>query len=156
MSLKEGLKESQVERYAGGFFALFSIALYFFVIPWQIRRVAGASPSPRSFPLAITATVFALSASLFVSGWHKRNREDQKVYLLSAEELKLAGATLLVMGAYTALLYAFSYVPVTIVVLAVLIRLYGQRTWWKLGVTAIVLPPLIFAAFTYLLKLRLP
>ena len=149
-------KESRLELWTGVFFALLSILLYFVIIPWQIRHVPGVALSPRTFPQAITGLLFFLSVALSVSGWAKRNLASQKTYSISGQEVKLTALTLLAVGGYTLLLQATSYIPATILVLAVLIRLYGQRKWWKLAAVALILPVLIYTAFTYLLRFQMP
>jgi hypothetical protein len=148
--------ESQLERYSGVFLALFSIVIYFVIIPWQIRNIAGETITPRSFPSTITAVMFVLSVCLFISGWRKKDLTDQKNFQISREEILLAGATLLAVGGYNLLLYVIPYIPATIIVLAILIWLYGQRKLWKLGAVSVMLPVVIFVAFTYFLKLQLP
>ena len=148
--------ESRLERWSGVFFAFLSILLYFGVIPWQIRHVPGVALSPRTFPNTITAFLFVLSVALFVSGWLRRNRTGQKIFSISGNEIKLAALTLLTVSGYTLLLYVTPYIPATVIVMAVLIRLYGQRKWWKLGLVSFILPVLIYAVFTYLLRLQLP
>ena len=148
--------ESRLERWSGVFFAFLSILFYFGVIPWQIRHVPGVSLSPRTFPNTITVFLFVLSVALCVSGWLKRNRTGQKIFSISCNEIKLAALTLLTVGGYTLLLYIIPYIPATFIVLAVLIRLYGQRKWWKLSLVSLILPVLIYVAFTYLLRLQLP
>ncbi|GHS90653.1 hypothetical protein AGMMS49957_17130 [Synergistales bacterium] len=150
------LKEGRMEQYASCFLAAFSLALYFLIIPWQIEFVEGANPSPRSFPETIALVLFALSVCLFVSGVYKSKREEQSVYSMSAEDVKLALFTMFVMAAYTFSLYHVPYIPATIAVLALLIWFYGQRKLWKLGLTALVLPPIIYQAFAVLLKMKLP
>lgn len=150
------IKESRLELGIGIFFAAFSLLLYFVIIPWQIRDVPGVALSPRSFPLAITAFMFFLSLALTVSGWLKRNRPDQKVFSMSVQEAKLAPLTLLIVGAYTYSLNFISYIPATVVCMAALMLVYGQRKWWRLGAMAIILPVCIFLAFTHLFGFRMP
>ena len=150
------LKESRMEQLAGLFLSLFSLLLYFVIIPWQIERVERAHPSPRSFPEAIAALLFVLAICLFVSGWRKRSRPDQKVFRMSQEELRQSFVTLLVMGGYTLSLYVLPYLPATMAALGGLMWIYGQRKWWKLSLAVLVLPGAIYMAFTSLLKLRLP
>ena len=149
-------KESRMEQWAGAFLAVFSVSLYFGIIPWQIRHIPGVGLSPRTFPQAITGVLFCLSAALFASGWAKRNRVDQKVFSISDTEIKLSALTLLAIGGYTLLLRVVPYIPSTAIVLVVLTCLYGQRKWWKVAALALVLPVFIYAAFTALLRLQMP
>jgi uncharacterized membrane protein len=145
-----------MEQLAGVFLALFSLLLYFVIIPWQIESVRGAHPSPRSFPEVIAALVFVLAVCLFVSGWYKRNRPNQKIFRMSREEFRQSLITLMVMTGYTLLLYVLPYIPVTMAALGGLMWIYGQRKWWKLSLAVLILPATIYMAFTSLLKLRLP
>jgi uncharacterized membrane protein len=145
-----------MEQLAGVFFALLSLLLYFVIIPWQIESVRGAHPSPRSFPEVIAALLFVLAICLFISGWCKRSRPNQKIFRMSQEEIRQSIITFLVMTGYTLLLYVLPYIPVTMAALGVLMWIYGQRKWWKLSLAMLILPPSIYMAFTSLLKLRLP
>ena len=149
-------KESRLEQCSGAYLAFFSVLLYFVIIPWQIRHIPGVGLSPRTFPQAITGVLFCLSAALFVSGWLKRNRADQRVFSISVTEIKLSALTLLAVGGYALLLNVVPYIPSTMIVLAVLTSLYGQRKWWKTAALALVLPVLIHVAFTTLLRMHMP
>ena len=150
------IKESRLEQGTGIFLSFLCFIIYFWIIPSQIRHIQGVALSPRSFPQAITVFMFCLSVALFVSGWLKRNRSDQKIYSVSGQEMKLVALTLLILGIYTYSLYFFSYIPATIVGMAVLTWVYGQRNLWKLSAMSILLPVCIYLAFTHLLRFQMP
>jgi len=152
------LKESKAEQIIGIVFAVLGVLFAAVIIPWQIKAVKCDMlfNSPRFFPEAIAVLFIVLGACMFVFGRKKKDAADQETYSLGKKEAKLVLLTLGVMVVYTVLLYFLPYVPVTIVTLGFLIWAYGQKSWKKIVIAAVVLPILIYVSFHYGLSLRMP
>lgn len=150
--------ESKAEQILGAVFAVLGVVLIAVVIPWQIKDVPYdiIFNSPRFFPSLISALLAILGVVMFIQGWRKRGKEDQEAYVLEKREAILVALTLGVMAAYTALLYILPYIPVTIAAMALLIWAYGQKSWKKLAIAAIVLPVIIYVMFRFGLSLKMP
>ena len=81
---------------------------------------------------------------------------EQEVYSLPWEKAKMVLLFLLIIVLYVISMEFLPYIPCTIVALAVMMLVAGQRSWIKLGAVSIILPIVIYYSFTMLLKLRLP
>ena len=156
MSLKEG----KAEVILGAFFFVLGVLLVFLIIPGQIRLVDGASPQPRFFPSLIAGLMGVLGVVLFAGGLRKMKtvkEEDQSVtFSLQFKELLLVVLTLVIMALYVVLLNFVPYMPATMIALAVLITLYGQRNIFKIVGVSVLLPIIIYVGLTYGLQMRLP
>ena len=154
MSLKEG----KAEIILGAFFTIIGILTLVWIIPTQIKAVEDSFPSPRFFPDLVAALTVVLGAALCIGGVHKFHADDadQEVYTFKWHELRLVLITLGVLALYIASMYFIPYLPATIVATGVLVALYGQKKIWKILLTAILVPVLIYVGMTYGLKIRLP
>ena len=150
------LSESKAERILGIVFAVLGLVLYFVIIPWQIKDVGAEFPTPRSFPNLLAGLLVVLGAALFVSGVKHKDAADQKVHSITKIEAKLVVITLLLMVLYVISLYFVPYIPATVVVLALMIFIYGQRSPVKLAAASVAVPVIIYLAFTYILKFNMP
>lgn len=150
--------ESKAEQILGIVFAVLGVILIVLVIPWQIKEVPYdiIFNSPRFFPSLVSALMAVMGVVMFIQGWRKRGKADQEAYVLEKREAVLVFLTLGVMIVYTALLYFLPYIPVTIAAMAFLIWAYGQRSWKKLVIAAIVLPIIIYVMFRFGLSLKMP
>ena len=154
MSLKEG----KAEIILGAFFTIIGILTLVWIIPTQIKYVDGAYPQPRFFPDLVAALTVVLGAALCIGGIrkHKANQENQEAYTFKWHEVRLVLITLGVLVLYIASMYFIPYLPATIVATGVLVALYGQKKIWKILLTAILVPVIIYFGLTYGLKIRLP
>ena len=100
-------------------------------------------PTPRSFPNLLAGLLIVLGIALFVAGLKRKNSTDQKVYSITKTEAKPALVTLLLMVLYVISLYFVPYIPATIVVLALMIFIYGQRSLIKLAGASVAVPVII-------------
>lgn len=154
MSIKEG----KAEIWLGAFFAVLGVLCLVWIIPTQIKYVENAYPQPRFFPDVIAALTVVLGAWLCIGGVrkHKANKEGQEVYTFKWNEVRLVLITLGVLVVYILLMNWVPYLPATIVATGVLVALYGQKKIWKILLTAILVPVIIWVGMTYGLKIRLP
>ncbi len=150
------LSESKSERILGGTFLVVGIVLYFVIIPWQIKDVGAEFPTPRSFPNLLAGILAVLGAVMLCSGYRKKDRPDEATYSMTRAEIGLVLATLGLMTVYVISLYFVPYIPATIVILALMMLIYGQRDPRKLVITSLIVPVAIFLAFTYVLKFKMP
>ena len=128
------------------------------IIPTQIKYVEGGYPQPRFFPDLIAALTVVLGVSLFIQGLRKskKDAEGQEVYSFKWKEVRLVLITLGIIILYIASMYFIPYLPATIVATGVLVALYGQKKIWKIILTALLVPGLIYVGMTYGLMIRLP
>ena len=152
--------EAKAEFWLGIVFIAVSVLLFLVIIPTQVKYVASAEwfNSPRLFPHCIAGLIGVLGIAQMVNGLKQRNIpiDEQKEYSISLMELRLVALTLVLIALYVFAMKWIPYIPATIVVLAVLIYLYGQRNYIKIGAASVGMAVIIYLAFTYLLKLRLP
>jgi len=153
------LNESKAEKILGIVFAVFGVLLLAVIIPSQIAYVKNAYPQPRFFPNIIAGLITVLGVALFATGLHKGKKPDQEggeTYSLNFKEARLVLLTLVILGVYVAAMYVIPYLPATMIFLAVMITLYGQRNPLKIILPAVGLPIIIYFGFTYGLMLRMP
>ena len=153
------LNESKAEKILGVVFTVLGVLLLAVIIPTQIAYVKNAYPQPRFFPNIIAGLMTVLGIVLFVSGWRKGKapkQEDEETYSLGKKETPLVLLTLVIVILYVIILHFIPYIPATMVFLAVLITLYGQRNKLKIILPSVLLPIIIYVGFTYGLQLHMP
>ena len=152
------IKEGKAEIGLGIFFTVMGIVFLAIIIPTQIKYVEGAYPQPRFFPDLISALTIVLGISLFIQGYRKNkaNKENQETYTFKWHETRLVLITLGIIIAYVASMYFVPYLPATVVATGVLVTVYGQRKIWKIILTALLVPGIIYVGMTYGLMIRLP
>lgn len=150
------ITESQAEKYGGMILSIFSLILYFLIIPTQISNVENVLVSPQSFPKALAIVLLILSLCLFASGIKKNKKDDQKIYSISFSEIKLVLITLGIVAAYILVVKYLGYLITTIIALGILMFIYGQRKRKTILIVSIMVPILIEVFFTKLMKIHLP
>lgn len=150
------LNESKAEQILGVVFFVIGLIGALVIVPMQIAYVEGAYPQPRFFPQLICGLTAVLGVFLFIGGRRKRNAKDQETYTFVWKEVRLVLITLGVIALYVIAMNWIPYLPATIIVLAVLMFIYGQRNWIKLAAVAILLPAIIYVGLSLGLQLRLP
>lgn len=153
------IHESKAEKILGIFFTVLGIVLLTVIIPSQIAHVEKAYPQPRFFPDIVAGLIAVLGVVLFLSGLRKERAGKQateETYSLNKVEARMVLLTLGIVSLYVAALYFIPYIPATMILLAVLITLYGQRNKVKIILPSVLLPIIIYIGFTYALKLRMP
>ena len=152
------IKEGKANLFLGIFFVILGAVLLAVIIPSQIAYVKDAFPQPRFFPNVISGLMVILGIALAVSGYRtmKADKEGQEVYTFIPHEVKLVVITLIIIFAYVLLLNWLPYLPCTIVTLAILITLYGQKKIWKIALTAVLVSVIIYVGMKYGLSVRLP
>lgn len=148
--------ESKVDQVGGIIFGVFSLLLYFVIIPTEVVDSQQFGVSPRFLPQLVALSLLFLAICLFVSGYRKRNQENQKIYTINPTELKLIAKTLILFALYILALDFLGYMIPTIVVLGIFMYMYGQRRIKLLIAIALGLPVVIYFFFTKALQMVLP
>lgn len=148
--------EAKAEQVSGGMLGVFSLILYFGLIPWQIGDVKVAGVTPRFLPEMLALFMLLLSVLLIINGYGKRNKPDQKFYSFAPRETALVIKSLLVISLYIILLEWSGYLLTTILALGSLMYMYGQRKKKVLLPVSIGLPIVIYLFFTKVLQIVLP
>lgn len=160
LSKRLSVHEGKAQFWLGIVFMVFSLLLFLVIIPTQVKSVESADwfNSPRLFPYCIAGLIGVLGLCQLISGIRQRNvpLDKQKEYSISLMELRLVLITLGLLAVYVFAMQWIPYIPATIVVLAALIFLYGQKNYIKIAAVSVGMSVVIYLAFTYLLKLRLP
>lgn len=150
------INESKVEQVAGIVLFAISSLLWFVIIPMQIKDVTASGVPPRFLPQLVTLLIMMLSVPLFIGGWRKRDKENQKMYSLSLGELKLVVITLLAVTVTIMLYIIMGFIPSSILLLIFLQYKFGQRNKLKITVVSVALPVGIYMFFYYILMISLP
>lgn len=150
------INESKAERVCGIIVFVFGLILYFFIIPMTIKDITTQGISPRALPQALTLLMTAFSVPLFIGGYKKRNDENQKIYTIKMVELKLVVISLLIMAANIVCYGFIGYLPTTIISLAALQWIFGQRGKLKIILTSVLTPVVIWLFFVKVLIIFLP
>lgn len=150
------ITESSVEKYGGLLLAVFSLILYFIIIPLQVGDVKNAVVTPQSLPKALTLFMVFLSVCLSISGYHKSKNSNQKIYTINFSEVKLVLLSLAVIAVYILVIKYLGYLITTVIALAILMYAFGQRKLIKILSVSILVPIAIQLFFTNLMKIYLP
>ena len=150
------ISESKAEQGAGLLLAVFSLTLYFVIIPGQIQDVKTFGVSPRFMPNIVAMSILILSSSLFISGYLCRHNEQQKTYTINAAETKLVLVSLLLIALNIVALDYLGYIITTILALGTLMHIYGQKNKKLIILVAVLTPLVIYQFFTKLLQMTLP
>lgn len=148
--------ESRVDQIGGAILGVFSLFLYFIIIPAGVVDVQRFGVSPRFFPKVTALFLLLLAICLFVNGYRKKEQENQKVYEINPNELKLIVKSMIVFACYIIAFDLFGYMVPTIAALAIFMYMYGQRKIKLLIIVSIGLPIAIYLFFTKALQMVLP
>lgn len=142
----------------GGFIlGLFSLLLYFVVIPREIvfaKQQLGVSP--QYFPNLLAGMLFALSAALGIDGYRIRNKRHQRQFDITWKETKLVAVTLAVIALQIIGFDAVGYLIPAMLAIAALMYVYGHRNYITIVVVSVLLPAAIKLFFEKTLHVYLP
>ena len=151
------IPEYKAKIIGGIFFSAFSLALYFFIIPSQIKLVDfHTTISPRYFPTILSFVLLIFSSSLAIEGYMDRKKENQKIYTFEAKEVKFVIATLCIITLQTIGFTTIGYLVPSCLALAALMYMYGQRNYIIILLIAILLPLGIKLFFENTIQVYLP
>lgn len=149
------ISEYKAQIGGGIIFAIFSVLLYFVIIPSQIavtRQQMGVSP--RFFPELLAALLFLFSVGLAIGGWRMRDRKNQKEIVFESKEVRLVLLTLGVISLQTVGFELVGYLIPAILAIAVCMYMYGQRNWLKIVLVSVLVP--VGIKYLFSLQMYLP
>ena len=114
--------------------------------------------SPWLFPLLLAVLAVLLAAALFVEGRREAKLSHTGETPVKPKPMKIINvlAVILVCVAYAALLPLIRFIPATVIFLAVLMWLMGERRPRMLAAVALLVPLALYALFGLGLGVRLP
>jgi D-alanyl-lipoteichoic acid acyltransferase DltB (MBOAT superfamily) len=148
--------ESRAEQAGGIILGVFSLVLYFLIIPAEIADTRLMGLSPRLMPEVVGILLFVLAVLLFISGFRKRHLQEQKIYTLSRLEASLIMKSLAVVAVNIVIFELVGYIISTMLTLGLLMYMYGQRKKKVLFSITLALPIVFYLFFTKVLKMVLP
>ncbi len=150
------ITESRAEQAGGVILGVFSLLLYFVIIPAEIADARSMGVSPRFMPEAVAILLFILAVLLFISGYRKKGQPGQKTFSLSRHEAVLVMKSLAMVAVYIIMFDLVGYIISTMVTLGLLMYMYGQRKKKVLVSVTLALPVLFYLFFTKVLNMVLP
>ena len=116
--------------------------------------------SPSLFPLLVSFFLLLLSVSLLFDGLRQIKREREKPARGNAAKPAVkAGPVLITIAlsaAYYFLLRLITFIPSTILFLAALVYLLGERRYWLIALIAVTASLVVYAVFGLALGVMLP
>ncbi len=152
------LNELEGEVVIGAVFFVLALLVRVVFINSQIRVLdPEAFPNPRSLPALYCYILMLMAVGMVIDAYRRRNRGyGKKTYVFNLTGIGRIGVVLAVMLVATLAMYYIPYIPVNIVMLAVLMIFLGQRNKFVIIGVSVVMPILVWCLFTYGLKLYMP
>ena len=151
------IPEHKAQIGGGIILGVFSLVLYFLIIPMEIVYVKQQlGVSPQYFPNLLAGLLFVLSVALGVDGYRSRNKKNQNVIAISWKETKLVAITLGVIALQNVGFEAIGYLIPAMLAIGVLMYFYGHRNYITIAVVSILLPVAIQLFFEKTLQVYLP
>ena len=117
----------------------------------KLRIGTPTSPQPGFFPFLGGAALAVLSLLLLVQAWRGRSGGTEAFGEVRRPAILVVG-----MGVYVAILDPLGYVPATILIAALILRVLGVTSWRVLGVGSVALSVGTYLLFDRLLGVELP
>ena len=151
------IPEYKAQIHGGIILGLFSLALYFFIIPKEIVFVKQQmGVSPQYFPNFLAGLLFVLSVALGVDGYRSRNNKNQKDIDLTWKETRLVAITLGVIALQNIGFETIGYLVPAMLAIAALMYVYGHRNYITIVAVSVLLPVAIKLFFEKTLQVYLP
>jgi putative tricarboxylic transport membrane protein len=133
--------------------SVFLIVIGIAVIIWAFRLQVGTLLRPLAgfFPLLVGSGIIALSLVLLFRGWIGRGPAPRP-YGRWQKPAVMLGA----LAVYAVLLEPLGYIPSTIFIAVVTLRILGVMSWKVLILSSVVLSVSVYYLFTQLLGVELP
>lgn len=129
---------------------LFSVALYFFIIPWGVEGAGegGAGLSPDFMPrwIAVVLASFSLLHLFAARGERKEVRLFHRRLLISIALFVL----------YIAITPLLGYLVASILIMAVYLLHFGVRRWHTIVLLSILFPVVLYLFFAKVMLVVLP
>ena len=150
------MQKRQYDQLAAIVLVIFSLVVYFVLIPLQIppdRLGLSSSFFPK---ISIILIAFLSIALFFKSRFSATAAEKEKISLLSKEEAKRVGNIFALMCLYILLLRFLGFFIATPLILGLMLYYCGQRKKMVFWPVIIFLTASIYIVFEYGMKLMLP
>ena len=140
---------------AGIFTVVFGIAVYWLTLGFATQGLSPDPLGPTFFPRALGIGFVVLGLILVIAALRQKGGEKRTEPILSRGNLRM----LAVIG-LCALYYLFmddiGFILATILFVAAVMVITGERTWWKMGVSALAVSLILYFLFREILKVMLP
>jgi len=151
------IPEHKAQVWGGVILGLFSILLFFFIIPREIvfaKQQLGVSP--QYFPNLLAGILFILSVALGIDGYRGRNKKNQKSFDITWKETRLVAITLGVIALQIVGFDTIGYLVPAMLAIATLMFMYGHKNYITIVAVSILLPVAIQLFFVKTLQVYLP
>lgn len=134
---------------------LFSLMMYFVIIPSQVKHIEGYGISPQTFPKLMAVLLFVFSVIYTIQSC--MNKEQETSYSHSSREQFIRFiVTILITVIYIMCIGKFGYIVSTIIALGAYLYMFGVRDW-KITVPIMIITPIMIKIFfTCFLNMVLP
>jgi len=159
------MKSAHLDILFGGFMLALLALVWWVIIPVGImvpKSIDTAALSPDLWPKIIVLIASISSVFMLLKAWRdvrqpeRDSKPDDEVYYPMLQAVgRVAAVPLGILAVYYAM-WISGIVASCIILLALLIRLAGERRWWLIALNAVVLPMLLYGFFTYLANVPLP
>lgn len=117
----------KAELVSGLVLLTFGIALWIYLIPWQIAVSPGATISPRMMPRICAAAIMLFSLMLIGQSWLALRRDGGGAPVFSRAELLAAVAVVALIGLASGLFVLFGPLPAGLAVIVLPMLALGER-----------------------------
>ncbi len=136
------------DRFTGGFFLLFGLAMLFIVIPEYVEDIDGGNLSPKTMPTIVT-WVITICGGLLVLKPTNHTAPDVRFFVWAFAYIVVLAAAIYAMS-----LVGFLYVAPALAL--VIMLMIGERRPLWLGFGVVLMPALIWFLVTQLLERGVP
>ena len=151
------IPEYKAQMGAGCILSIFSLLLYFVIIPKEIvftKQQMGVSP--QYYPNLLAGLLFVVSVALGVNGYRSRNRKIRQEYSVTWQEARFVIVTL---GVIALQIIGFDYIGYLIpamLAIAACMFFYGHKNYITIVLISVLLPIGIKMFFEKALQVYLP
>lgn len=130
---------------------VFSLAVI--IYSWAVfPKGSGGVPGPAVFPILIACMMLLSGLVILVDAI--RTNSDEKIVLLSKDNIRVY-ISMGIMLAYCVMVPVVGFVVSSVIFLTVTIRWFSQKKIWVCLAWAAAMSGIVYAVFTYLLKVSL-
>lgn len=151
------IPEYKAQMGAGCVLSIFSLLLYFVVIPGEIvftRQQMGVSP--QYYPNLLAGLLFIVSIALGINGYRDRNKKVRAEYSITWKEVRFVIVTLAVIALQIIGFDHIGYLIPAMLAIAVCMFFYGHRNYITIVLISVLLPLGIKLFFEKALQVYLP
>ena len=130
---------------------VFSLAVICY--SWAVfPKGAGGVPGPSVFPILIACMMLLSGLVVLVDAIRKNS--DEKIILLEKDNIRVY-ISMAVMVVYCVLVPVIGFCVTSVIFLTVMIRWFSQKKIWICIGWGVIMSSVVYAVFTYLLKVSL-